>query len=179
MSKESERNARRAAIEAMTAELMQSNPTDVYNKIKANEPIIAPDNSGIDSMDVSTATNIYGSKSLSHQSTDSFAASSISSSSQNVSNKLLNIQTQDRSMNEDHTAESDNDSVDEQAPAESEQVDIDEFASTKKIPISHEANFTGHTKAVTALSIDGSGTRVVTGSLDYNVKIYDFGGMDR
>lgn len=39
-------------------------------------------------------------------------------------------------------------------------------------------DLTGHTKAVTCLSIDPAGNRVVTGSLDYNVKLYDFGGMD-
>lgn len=34
-----------------------------------------------------------------------------------------------------------------------------------------------HTKAVTALSIDPPGARVVTGSYDYDVKLWDFGGM--
>jgi hypothetical protein len=29
-----------------------------------------------------------------------------------------------------------------------------------------------------ALSFERAGNRVVTGSLDYNIKIYDFGGMD-
>jgi WD40 repeat protein len=37
----------------------------------------------------------------------------------------------------------------------------------------------GHTKAVSCLSSEPSGNRIVTGSLDYNMKLYDFGGMDR
>jgi WD40 repeat protein len=37
----------------------------------------------------------------------------------------------------------------------------------------------GHTKAVTCISIEPAGNRVVTGSLDYHLKLFDFGGMDR
>lgn len=36
----------------------------------------------------------------------------------------------------------------------------------------------GHEKAVTCLCIEPAGNRVVTGSFDYNMKMYDFGGMD-
>ena len=35
-----------------------------------------------------------------------------------------------------------------------------------------------HSKAIVSLSVDAPGNRVVTGSLDYNLKIFDFGGMD-
>jgi hypothetical protein len=76
---------------------------------------------------------------------------------------------------------------------------IDAFAVEHKIPISHQVlivhdgrcfflliilcyhvqvSLRGHTKAVTCISIEPAGNRVVTGSLDYMVKIYDFGGMD-
>lgn len=37
--------------------------------------------------------------------------------------------------------------------------------------------FAGHERAVTALDIDHSGGRIITGSTDYTVKIYDFNGM--
>ena len=37
----------------------------------------------------------------------------------------------------------------------------------------------GHSKAVLCLSSAPQGNRVVTGSIDYSAKIFDFGGMDR
>ena len=37
----------------------------------------------------------------------------------------------------------------------------------------------GHSKAVLCLSAAPQGNRVITGSIDYSVKIFDFGGMDR
>ena len=36
----------------------------------------------------------------------------------------------------------------------------------------------GHAKAVTCISSEPVGNRIVTGSLDYTIKLYDFGGMD-
>ena len=36
----------------------------------------------------------------------------------------------------------------------------------------------GHTKAVTSISTEPAGNRLVTGSLDYCTKLFDFGGMD-
>jgi len=37
----------------------------------------------------------------------------------------------------------------------------------------------GHTKAVTCFSIEPAGNRIVTGSLDYTIRMFDFGGMDQ
>ncbi|GMH33543.1 hypothetical protein BSKO_01377 [Bryopsis sp. KO-2023] len=45
------------------------------------------------------------------------------------------------------------------------------------LPITHEAVLKGHTKVVSALDVDRSGARIVTGSYDYGVRIYDFNGM--
>lgn len=53
-----------------------------------------------------------------------------------------------------------------------------QYAAQKRIPMASEVNLTGHTKAVTCISIEPAGNRLVTGSLDYAVKIYDYGGMD-
>ena len=36
----------------------------------------------------------------------------------------------------------------------------------------------GHAKAVTSISLEPAGNRLVTGSLDYSTKLFDFGGMD-
>ena len=44
-------------------------------------------------------------------------------------------------------------------------------------PITHELVMRDHTKVVTALGMDPSGARVVSGSHDYDCKLWDFGGM--
>jgi hypothetical protein len=55
---------------------------------------------------------------------------------------------------------------------------VEAYATVKKVPISHQVELTGHAKAVVCLSLEPAGGRVVTGSLDYSVKLFDFGGMD-
>lgn len=35
-----------------------------------------------------------------------------------------------------------------------------------------------HTKVISALGLDPSGARLVSGSHDYDLKLWDFGGMD-
>ncbi|XP_010264822.1 PREDICTED: WD repeat-containing protein 70 [Nelumbo nucifera] len=47
-----------------------------------------------------------------------------------------------------------------------------------KIPLSNEIVLKGHTKVVSALAIDHSGSRVISGSYDYTVRMYDFQGMN-
>lgn len=48
----------------------------------------------------------------------------------------------------------------------------------KKFPISHEISLDHGVKPVSALGLDPSGARVVTGGYDYEVKFWDFAGMD-
>ena len=50
--------------------------------------------------------------------------------------------------------------------------------SSRKIPVASYVDLIGHSKAVTCVSVEPSGKRVVTGSLDYSAKFFDFGGMD-
>ncbi|KAD3336572.1 hypothetical protein R6Q59_028693 [Mikania micrantha] len=47
-----------------------------------------------------------------------------------------------------------------------------------RIPLSNEIVLKGHTKVVSALAIDHSGSRVLSGSYDYTVRMYDFQGMN-
>ena len=49
-----------------------------------------------------------------------------------------------------------------------------------QLPITHEAELrtNGHTKTVSALCLDRSGGRVLSGSYDYQCKMWDFGGMN-
>lgn len=56
--------------------------------------------------------------------------------------------------------------------------DFDTAAMKYNIPISHQVDLCNHRKAVTCASFEPSGNRIITGSLDYNINMYDFGGMD-
>ncbi|XP_057483037.1 uncharacterized protein LOC130769799 [Actinidia eriantha] len=47
-----------------------------------------------------------------------------------------------------------------------------------RIPLSNEIVLKGHTKVVSALAVDHSGSRVLSGSYDYTVRMYDFQGMN-
>lgn len=60
-----------------------------------------------------------------------------------------------------------------------ETASLEVFALENKIPVSHHVDLMGHSKAVTCISSEPAGNRVVTGSLDYHMKIFDFGGMDQ
>ncbi|GAA5868551.1 hypothetical protein JCM1840_005486 [Sporobolomyces johnsonii] len=45
------------------------------------------------------------------------------------------------------------------------------------LPVTHEIIMKDHSKTVSALSVDPAGARVVSGSYDYDLKLWDFGGM--
>ncbi|GAA5856929.1 hypothetical protein JCM8547_008470 [Rhodosporidiobolus lusitaniae] len=47
-----------------------------------------------------------------------------------------------------------------------------------ELPVSHEVVMKDHVKTVSALSLDPSGTRLASGSYDYDIKLWDFGGMN-
>ncbi|KAH0457019.1 hypothetical protein IEQ34_014926 [Dendrobium chrysotoxum] len=46
-----------------------------------------------------------------------------------------------------------------------------------RIPLSNEIVLKGHSRIVSALAVDHSGSRVLSGSYDYTVRMYDFQGM--
>jgi len=73
--------------------------------------------------------------------------------------------------NEDlRTRKSDNPDADEEEEREETPVD--------KIPHSHEVELSHGDKPITSLALDPSGSRVITGSADYELKFWDFAGMD-
>lgn len=45
------------------------------------------------------------------------------------------------------------------------------------IPTTHNALLQGHTRCVSALSLDASGSRLISGGADFSVKMWDFNGM--
>ncbi|KAJ7102169.1 transcription factor [Mycena belliarum] len=47
-----------------------------------------------------------------------------------------------------------------------------------QFPTTHEIILKDHTKVVSALALDPSGARILSGSHDYDCKLWDFGGMD-
>ena len=60
-------------------------------------------------------------------------------------------------------------------PSEDED-ELDE--DTPEFPTTHELLLKDHTKVISTLALDPSGARIVSGSHDYDCKLWDFGGMD-
>ncbi|KAK7378529.1 hypothetical protein VNO80_03972 [Phaseolus coccineus] len=56
--------------------------------------------------------------------------------------------------------------------------DVDEVGTRFRIPLTNEIVLKGHTKVVSALAVDHTGSRVLSGSYDYTVRMYDFQGMN-
>lgn len=64
---------------------------------------------------------------------------------------------------------------------EDEDAEDDENSPSKSdynLPITKKVSIEQHTKTVSCIDIDSSGSRFVTGGYDYNIGYYDFGGMD-
>lgn len=57
--------------------------------------------------------------------------------------------------------------------------DKEEDSKEIKIPIESQVSLNHGTKAVTALCIDPPGVRLASGSVDYEVRLWDFAGMDQ
>lgn len=72
------------------------------------------------------------------------------------------------------TAHSDDDD-DEEGEAQ----DDDDDNPVKRIPDTHEITLQHGTKTVSALGLDPSGARLVSGGYDYDVRFWDFAGMDQ
>lgn len=64
-----------------------------------------------------------------------------------------------------------------ESDSDDESHDVDE-GQQYRIPLSNEIVLKGHSKVVSALAIDHSGSRVLSGSYDYTVRMYDFQGMN-
>lgn len=69
-------------------------------------------------------------------------------------------------------------SIDKSGSAPAEDLDDDE-EQRRHMPISHELVLEHGTKTVSGLAVDPSGSRLVSGGLDYDVRYWDFQGMDQ
>lgn len=64
-------------------------------------------------------------------------------------------------------------------PTDSEEEDdVSITERYKTIPASHEVSLEHSSKTVSAISLDPSGARLITGGYDYEIKFWDFAGMD-
>ncbi|XP_027177491.1 WD repeat-containing protein 70 [Coffea eugenioides] len=61
---------------------------------------------------------------------------------------------------------------------DSDSKDDEEGEDQYRIPLSNEIVLKGHTKIAAAVAVDHSGSRVLSGSYDYTVRMYDFQGMN-
>uniref|UniRef100_A0A3Q3WIY2 WD repeat-containing protein 70 n=1 Tax=Mola mola TaxID=94237 RepID=A0A3Q3WIY2_MOLML len=75
---------------------------------------------------------------------------------------------------EGHTSSDDDDDEEEM-----QDDDDDDDNPVKKIPDTHEITLQHGTKTVSALGLDPSGARLVTGGYDYDMRFWDFAGMDQ
>ena len=75
------------------------------------------------------------------------------------------------------TKGNDKDEDDEDNLSEEDEEEEEETLQSR-IPNSHEVQLNHGVKAVSALAIDPSGSRLVSGAIDYEVKFWDFAGMD-
>ena len=61
--------------------------------------------------------------------------------------------------------------------SESDDSDSDESDDEDEFPVSHEMVLKTHERAVTTASLDPAGNRLITGSIDCNIKFHDFSAM--
>ncbi|XP_025405404.1 gastrulation defective protein 1 homolog [Sipha flava] len=71
------------------------------------------------------------------------------------------------------------DDSDEDDESDDDDDNDDDSSKQIKIPIESQVSLNHGTKAVTALCIDPPGVRLASGSVDYEVRLWDFAGMDQ
>jgi WD repeat-containing protein 70 len=93
--------------------------------------------------------------------------------------KEMNINVES-SVSRTTTSKNNKREIDEMDPNIQDELDTggEIFRYKEDIPVSHEITLGGHTKSITCFSVEGSGNRLVTCSLDSTMQIFDFGGMD-
>ncbi|KAE8153522.1 26S protease regulatory subunit 4 [Aspergillus avenaceus] len=88
-----------------------------------------------------------------------------------IGNEQTDVQTGTEEQNDRDDDDSDNDSDDSDSDDDDDEEEEDEF------PVSHELVLKTHERAVTTLTADPSGSRLITGSTDCTIKLHDFASM--
>lgn len=170
------RQSRQAEIDAMIAEMMSSEPTvKTHPKIKGEEAFAAP----LHTTDGAVIVGTGHIDAAIGEDNDSVEDNDVLSESDEEADSIPPPPRADQSQQQDghETAFYAPENI-ESAQQKSPEDIIDEFALERKVPISHQVDLGGHGRAVTCISLEPAGNRVVSGSLDYFLKFYDFGGMD-
>ena len=95
------------------------------------------------------------------------------------SSKQVDFNKQKTNQEEEEEEESDSGEQDEEDDEEQIGPSLEyQEPSEAQLPISHEASLTHGTKTVSALALDLNGARMATGGYDYEIKLWDFAGMD-
>ena len=100
-------------------------------------------------------------------------------SDENVKQKVNNQPENDQ--NEEHKINSNQDQIPSENFGQSygDNIEEDDDKLLINAITSHESVLSGHSRPVSALSIDPSGNRLATGSYDETVRLWDFLGMNR
>lgn len=69
-------------------------------------------------------------------------------------------------------------SEDEEIADKVKYIEEEDLEEEYEIPVSHEVLIPGHSKTIQCIEIDPIGNRMLTGSLDYFLKLWDFSGMN-
>ncbi|CAH1401134.1 unnamed protein product [Nezara viridula] len=93
-------------------------------------------------------------------------------------NKEINEQETTKSRNRKESEDSDDDDEDEDDDEETDDKKSEEEDLLSQIPINDSVSLMHGSKPVVAVAIDSSGSRLATGSVDYDVRFWDFAGMD-
>lgn len=109
------------------------------------------------------------------QTTQSLVASSSQPLNESTAQQTFTSQQEGRVFNVSRKDELLSNTTESRADVYAEE----ENEQEERLPILRKAELKGHERAVTALTIDPSGTRMLSGGYDYKVRFWDFNGMDQ
>lgn len=101
--------------------------------------------------------------------------SSLTDSKEKESEKTKTAKVKKQKSGSDSDSDSDDDDEDDDDEEEEEEEETD---LVSKIPCTHQVSMNHGVKAITAIAADPSGARLASGSVDYDLSFWDFGGMD-
>ncbi|KAI8100192.1 WD40-repeat-containing domain protein [Halteromyces radiatus] len=96
-----------------------------------------------------------------------------------ISTDLKQTKIEDETANDIKSKHKTDTNDNEKSDDDEEEEEEDMETNGSELPISHEVVLKGHTRVVSALALDPAGARLVTGGYDYDMKLWDFAGMDQ